>query len=41
MARTSEDIKKDIIDNLYWDARVDASDINVDVVDNLVNESLY
>jgi osmotically-inducible protein OsmY len=31
MARTSEDIKKDIIDNLYWDARVDASDINVDV----------
>jgi osmotically-inducible protein OsmY len=31
MARTSEDIKKDIIDQLYWDARVDASDINVDV----------
>ena len=31
MLRTSEDIKKDIIDQLYWDNRVDASDVNVDV----------
>ncbi len=31
MVRTSEDIKKDIIDQLYWDNRVDASDVNVDV----------
>jgi len=31
MLRTSEDIKKDIIDQLYWDNRMDASDVNVDV----------
>ncbi len=31
MVRSSEDIKKDIIDQLYWDNRVDASDVNVDV----------
>lgn len=31
MVRSSEDIKKDIIDQLYWDNRVDASDVNADV----------
>jgi osmotically-inducible protein OsmY len=33
---TAEKIKKDIIDNLYWDTRVDASDINVEVEDGQV-----
>lgn len=28
-----EKIKKNVIDNLYWDARVDASDVNVEVSD--------
>lgn len=36
MIRTSEDIKKDIIDQLYWDNRVDASDVNVDVREGYV-----
>lgn len=31
MARTDEQIKKDIVDQLYWDSRVDASDIKVEV----------
>ncbi|MFO7836525.1 MAG: BON domain-containing protein [Candidatus Thorarchaeota archaeon] len=31
MARTDEAIKKDIIDELYWDNRVDSSDITVQV----------
>jgi osmotically-inducible protein OsmY len=31
-----EKIKKDVIDNLYWDTRVDASDISVDVQDGQV-----
>ncbi|MGV9103489.1 MAG: BON domain-containing protein [Candidatus Thorarchaeota archaeon] len=31
MARTDEAIKKDIIDELYWDDRVDSSDITVQV----------
>lgn len=26
-----EQIKRDVVDNLYWDTRVDASEINVDV----------
>lgn len=33
---TKEKIKKDVIDNLYWDTRVDASDINVEVEDGKV-----
>jgi len=31
MTRTSEQIKMDIVDQLYWDARVDASKIEVHV----------
>lgn len=31
---TDERIKKEIIDQLYWDARVDASDIKVEVAEN-------
>lgn len=31
---TKEDIKKDILDSYYWDARIDASDITVMVTDN-------
>ncbi|MBN2292223.1 MAG: BON domain-containing protein [Pirellulales bacterium] len=36
MTRTSEDIKKDIVDQLYWDDRVDAADVNVTVEDGKV-----
>lgn len=36
MARRDEDIKKDVIDQLYWDDRVDASDIEVSVTTNIV-----
>lgn len=31
MLRPSEDIKKDVTDQLYWDGRVDASDVKVGV----------
>ncbi len=31
MARTDEQIKKDIVDHLYWDGRVDASNVKVEV----------
>jgi len=31
MPRTAEDIKKDVVDQLYWDGRVDAAEVNVDV----------
>jgi osmotically-inducible protein OsmY len=31
MARIDEEIKKDIVDTLYWDGRVDASDVTVEV----------
>ena len=34
--RTSEEIKKDVVDQLYWDSRVDASDVDVEVVDAMV-----
>lgn len=36
MARTAEDIKKDVVDQLYWDGRVDASEVNVEVRDGMV-----
>lgn len=36
MARTAEDVKKDVVDQLYWDDRVDAADVNVDVEDGKV-----
>jgi osmotically-inducible protein OsmY len=36
MRRPDEEIKKDIVDQLYWDSRVDASNITVDVEDGEV-----
>ncbi|MGV9199918.1 MAG: BON domain-containing protein [Promethearchaeia archaeon] len=36
MVRTDEDIKKDVVDQLYWDPRVDATDVNIDVNDGKV-----
>lgn len=36
MARSDEQIKKDVVDNLYWDVRVDASKVNVEVTDGEV-----
>ncbi len=35
-SRTDEQIKKDVVDHLYWDHRVDASDVEVEVEDNEV-----
>jgi osmotically-inducible protein OsmY len=34
--RSSEEIKKDIVDQLYWDSRIDASNVKVEVSDNKV-----
>jgi hyperosmotically inducible protein len=34
--RSSEEIKKDVVDQLYWDGRVDAAGIEVKVVDGTV-----
>lgn len=31
MSRLSEDIKKDVVDQLYWDDRINASKVNIDV----------
>lgn len=39
MKRKDEDIKKDVIDQLYWDDRVDASDISVFVENGRVRLS--
>jgi len=36
MVRTTEDIKKSVVDQLYWDGRVDASEVNVDVCDGKI-----
>ncbi len=36
MARTDEQIKKDVTDQLYWDARVDASEVSVEVSNGTV-----
>lgn len=35
--RLDEEIKKDVVDSLYWDNRVDAADISVTVVDGTVS----
>jgi osmotically-inducible protein OsmY len=37
--RTDEEVKKDIVDELYWDGRVDASDVKVEVFDGDVTLS--
>lgn len=34
--RTDENIAKDVVDSLYWDARVDASEVSVKVEDGIV-----
>jgi osmotically-inducible protein OsmY len=36
MSQTDEEIKKDVVDQLYWDSRVDASEVNVKVDDGKV-----
>ena len=37
MIRSDEQIKKDIVDELYWDSRIDASKISVTVEDGIVS----
>lgn len=37
MARSDEDIKRDVIDELHWDSRVDASSVTVVVENAIVN----
>ncbi|MBD3370276.1 BON domain-containing protein [Candidatus Fermentibacteria bacterium] len=37
MERSDEQIKKDVIDNLYWDSRIDASKVMVEVSNGRVN----
>lgn len=37
--RNAEDIKKDVVDHLYWDGRVDAANVQVEVVDDRVTLS--
>jgi osmotically-inducible protein OsmY len=39
MPRIDEDIKRDIVDQLYWDSRVNAADIKVAVLDGVVTLS--
>ncbi|MFO7783893.1 MAG: BON domain-containing protein [Thermodesulfobacteriota bacterium] len=36
MARTDERIKKDVVDELYWDDRVNASEVYVEVSNGTV-----
>jgi osmotically-inducible protein OsmY len=36
MLRTDEDIKRDLVDEMYWDYKVDASDIKIEVSDGRV-----
>ncbi len=31
MSRNAEEMKKDVVDSLYWDTRVDASDVQVEI----------
>ena len=35
-ARSSEEIKKDIVDQIYWDSRIDASNVKVEVSERKV-----
>ncbi len=37
MRRTDEQIKKEIVDQLYWDGRIDASDVKVEVTEGVVS----
>lgn len=37
MKGSDEQIKKDVVDQVYWDGRVDASKVNVDVRDGVVD----
>ena len=39
MSRSDEQIKKLVVDQLYWDARVDAADVQVQVLQGLVGLS--
>jgi osmotically-inducible protein OsmY len=39
MQRTDENIKRDIVDQLYWDSRVNAADIKVEVLDGIATLS--
>jgi len=39
MTRTDENIKKDVVDQLYWDNRVNAADVKVEVFDGIVTLS--
>jgi osmotically-inducible protein OsmY len=39
MHRTDENIKLDVIDQLYWDNRVNAADVKVEVLDGIVTLS--
>jgi len=39
MPRTDENIKRDVVDQLYWDNRVNAADIKVEVLDSIVTLS--
>ena len=34
--RNEEDIKKDLVDQLYWDSRIDAADVHIDISDGSV-----
>lgn len=39
MTRTDENIKKDVVDQLYWDSRVNAADVKVEVLNGVVTLS--
>jgi osmotically-inducible protein OsmY len=39
MPRIDENIKRDVVDQLYWDSRVNAADVKVEVFDGIVTLS--